>query len=293
MYIVGVRAACLQFIYFGLALWAANILNSVGIRNGGKFLFLFIVQIPLPIYLLLPTLFHFKFSFAVYRLMKELKQECFASALSRDCTYFDFSSTGKVTDILHIQTNVVIDFMSDKLPTLVELVATLCAGISIAFYYAWDVSLVALSCAPAIVGIVYITTTFSLRATSLSNATLQRASEFAKEVLSSIRTVFSFDAGQRSSEKYYKKLEPALKTGTTAALMNGYQMGATTFCAFAALPLVLWYGGLCISRGSYNGMKSVFELLIVAEVLGQETPTAASILESNDDLLLFSSIQVV
>jgi ABC-type multidrug transport system fused ATPase/permease subunit len=196
--------------------------------------------------------------FAAYRVMKQLKQECFASALNRNCTYFDFTSTGKVTDIMHFHANVIIDFISDKFPTIVELVATVVAGLALSFYYAWDVALVALASTPVIVGLVYITTMFSLKATSLSNDALQRASAFAKEVLSNVRTVFSFNAGQRSLEKYTKKLEPALKTGTTAALMNGCQMGSTTFCAFAAVPLVLWYGGLCISRGSYNGKKLIF-----------------------------------
>ncbi len=292
MYTVGIQDACLQFVYFGLGLWGANIMNSIGIRNGGKFIILFLCIICTNFSTYLPSFI--SIHFAVYRLMKELKQACFASALNRDCTYFDFSSTGKVTHILHTQTNVVIDFMSDKLPILIELVGTVIAGLAISFYYAWNVTLVSLSCAPAIIAIVYTTTKFSLRATSRSNATLQRASEFAKEVLSNIRTVFSFDAGQRSSEKYHKKLEPALKTGTTAALMNGWQLGATTFCAFAALPLVLWYGGLCISRGSYNGTKSVFngyllECLASAKTRTVGPPAAigcfySSVLKSNDIL---------
>ncbi len=195
-----------------------------------------------------------------------MKQECFACALNRSCTYFDFTSVGKVTDVVHVQTNVVIDFMSDKLPILVEMAGTTCAGLIISFFYAWDVTLVALSCAPVIICIVYITTSFALKATSNSNAALQRASEFAKEVLSNIRTIFSFDAGQRSSEKYVKKLEPALETGTTAAVMHGWQLGATTFCAFAALPLVLWYGGLCISRGNYNGTNYALLFLLLLSV---------------------------
>jgi len=190
--------------------------------------------------------------------MKNLKQQCLVSALARSCTYFDSTSTGEVTTILHAETNVVVDFLSDKLPTLATLMGTVVAGLVISLYYAWDVALVAMAAAPVIIGIVYLTTTISLKATSRSNEALQRASAFAKEVLSNIRTVFSFDAGGRSAEKYTKKLEPVLKTGTEAAFMNGIQLGSTSFCSYAAVPLVLWYGGLRISQGAYTGKDFFF-----------------------------------
>ncbi|KAL4522657.1 hypothetical protein Ndes2526B_g00998 [Nannochloris sp. 'desiccata'] len=243
--VAGINEACLQFVYFGLGLWLANIMNSIGTRN------------------------------AVYRIMKNIKQQCFASALDRSCTYFDSTSTGEVTNVLHAQTNVIIDFLSDKLPILAELMGTVVAGLAISFYYAWDVTLVAMASAPVIICIVHITTTISLKATSRSNQALQRASAFAKEVLSNIRTVFSFDAGERSAVKYSKKLEPALKTGTEAAFTNGIQIGSTTFCSFAAIPLVLWYGGLRISQGVYNGgdiFSTLAPLLMMVMQMAQNGP---------------------
>lgn len=36
----GINEACLQFVYFGLGLWLANIMNSIGTRNAGKILHL-------------------------------------------------------------------------------------------------------------------------------------------------------------------------------------------------------------------------------------------------------------
>jgi ATP-binding cassette subfamily B (MDR/TAP) protein 1 len=187
-----------------------------------------------------------------------MKQQCFASALDRDCTYFDSTSTGEVTNILHTQTNVVIDFLTDKMPTLVQMLATLIAGLAIAFYFAWDVTLVALAAAPVIVVSIQVTSSISLKATNRSDETLQRASAFAKEVFSSIRTVFAFDAGKRSAENYEKKLGPALKTGIEAGFWTGLQTGATLFCSYAAIPLVLWYGGLRISQGYYNGREQIY-----------------------------------
>jgi ATP-binding cassette subfamily B (MDR/TAP) protein 1 len=185
--------------------------------------------------------------------MKVMKEECFSSALDRDCTYYDSTPTYEVINVMHTQTNVVIDFLADKIPTLVQMVATVIAGLSISFYYAWDVTLVAMAAAPVIIVSIQVTSAIALKALSRSNEALQRASAFAKEVLANIRTVFAFDAGQRSAENYKKKLGPALETGTTAAFWNGMQMGTTTFCSYAAIPLVLWYGGLRISQLAYTG----------------------------------------
>jgi len=71
-------------------------------------------------------------------------------------------------------------------------------------------------CCPApspavIVSAVYITSKLSLRANKRSKDALQKASAYAKEVLSNVRTVYSFDAGERCAETYIGKVEEPLK----------------------------------------------------------------------------------
>jgi ABC-type multidrug transport system fused ATPase/permease subunit len=199
--------------------------------------------------------------------MKDIKQKCLGSALDRDCTYYDSTSTGHVVNIMHIQTNVVIDFLTDKLPTLVQMLGAIIAGLALAFYYAWDVALVALAAATVIITLVQVTSAFALKAIARSDQALQRASAFAKEVLSNVRTVFSFDAGQQSAEKYKNELGPALKTSINASFWNGVQIGFMSFCSYAAIPLVLWYGGVRIAQGAYNGRGFLFFFAAVAFAL--------------------------
>jgi len=81
--------------------------------------------------------------------------------------------------------------------------------------------------------------------------------------------VYSFDAGQRSAEKYIKKLDDPLMTGTQAAIMQGIQLGLVRFTSFAAMPLVLWYGGLQVSNNSISGgdVFSVLSPLLMAVII--------------------------
>ena len=197
---------------------------------------------------------------AAARFMTAMKTEVLRVSLNQDCTFYDFTTTGEVSNIIHMQCNAIGDFIGIRLPIFLQTFAIAVSAVGISFYEGWDLTLISFACLPILVASVYIATKFSTKMDTKSSGALQEASAYAKSMLGNIRTVYSFDAGERSVQNYTQQLEPPLKYGLQAAMAHGIQEGSIRFCAFAVFPLVLWYGGLQVVDGKYQG-GAVFAVL--------------------------------
>jgi ABC-type multidrug transport system fused ATPase/permease subunit len=197
---------------------------------------------------------------AAARFMTAMKTEVLCVSLYQDCTFYDSTTTGQVSHILHMECTAVGEFIGIRLPVFLQTFAIAVSAIGISFYEGWDLTLISFACLPILVLTVYIATKFSTKMDYKSSKALQEASAYAKSMLGNIRTVYSFDAGERSVQNYTQQLEPPLKYGLQASMAHGVQEGAIRFCAFAVFPLVLWYGGLQVVDGKYQG-GAVFAVL--------------------------------
>ncbi len=197
---------------------------------------------------------------AAARFVTAMKTEVLHVALQQDCTFYDSTTTGRVSHIMHSDCNAVGDFIGVRLPIYLQTFAIAVSAVGISFYEGWDLTLISFACLPILVVSVYVATKVSTKLDGKSSGALQNASAYAKNMLGNIRTVYSFDAGERSVQNYTKQLEPPLEYGLKASLAHGIQEGSIRFCAFAVFPLVLWYGGLQIVDKRYEG-GAVFAVL--------------------------------
>ena len=239
-----INSVCLKITLVGVGLFAASIMQTVGCTIAGS------------------------------RAMLSAKEKCLRVALEQDCTFYDSTSASKVARLINVECATLGDFFIDKVPVLGSTIAVFVSALILAFTAAWDVTLVALAAVPVILLAVYFTTKLSLRAERKSKDTLNDASSYAKEVLGNIRTVFSFDAGQRSADNYIKKLDAPLATGIEASFMQGVQLGMVRFTSFGAIPLILWFGGLQVNNGSLLGgdvFSVLSPLLMAVIILAQNT----------------------
>ncbi len=212
---------------------------------------------------------------AAARFVTAMKTEVLSTALQQDCTFYD-STTTSVKQVLNTHSVAVGDMIGVRLPIYLQTFAIVVSSVGISFYEGWDLTLIAFACLPVLVGSVYIATKYSSRAEAKSSGALQDASVYAQNTLGNIRTVYSFDAGERCVQNYTKKyLEPPLKYGLQASLAHGIQEGSIRFCAFAVFPLILWYGGLQVVDGRYQGgavFAVVSSLLMAFQNLSNTAP---------------------
>jgi ATP-binding cassette, subfamily B (MDR/TAP), member 1 len=258
-----VNSVCLKITYVGLGLFAASVLQTIGCSIAGN------------------------------RVMFRVKENCLRVALEQDCTFYDSTSAGKVARLMNTECTYVGDFFIDKLPVLSSTIATFISALILAFTASWDVALVALASVPVIGVVIYVTTKLSVRAEKKSKDALNEASYYAKEVLGNIRTVFSFDAGERSADTYIKKLDAPLVTGIQCSSMQGLQLGLVRFTSFGAIPLILWYGGLQVNDGKMTGgdvFSVLSPLLMAVIILAQNSNRIRSVpivLMAAEDVLVF------
>jgi len=100
---------------------------------------------------------------------------------------------------------------------------------------------------------------------------LARANEVAEETLAGIRTVRAFAAERAEGTRYSKAVWDAFAVVWKRILTSATFMSVSSFAAFSALALVLWYGGRLVERGDMTpgGLTSfLIYTLTVAFSLG-------------------------
>lgn len=195
------------------------------------------------------------------RVSMRAKTACMKAALNQDCEFYDVKSTpGDVVHVIQSQITQTEIFIVGKIPGLLNSLGQLCGGLSIAFYYGWEMTLVTMSVAPAIAVVIFIANIMNEKANQQSEAALQKSSGFAGQVLANVRTVFSFNAGELTVKSYTQQIREPLKVGLASAWIKALATGAMMFCGFAAMPLAMWFGGLKVNDGSYTS-GDVFAVL--------------------------------
>jgi ABC-type multidrug transport system fused ATPase/permease subunit len=100
---------------------------------------------------------------------------------------------------------------------------------------------------------------------------LARANEVAEETIAGIRTVRAFAAERAEGNRYSTAVWDAFAVVWRRILTSAAFMSISSFAAFSALALVLWYGGRLVERGqmSPGGLTSfLIYTLTVALSLG-------------------------
>ncbi|GMP44689.1 hypothetical protein CsSME_00013505 [Camellia sinensis var. sinensis] len=111
-------------------------------------------------------------------------------------------------------------------------------------------------------------------------AAYAEAGKVAEEVISQVRTVYSFVGEERAIETYSKSLQNALKLGKKSGLAKGLGVGFTYGLLFCAWALLLWYAGILVRHKDTNGGKAfttIINVIFSGFALGQAAPSLAGI----------------
>jgi len=205
------------------------------------------------------------------RVVTRLRRDLFERVLSQEIAFFDERKTGELTSRLAADTTLVQNAVSVNISMGLRFAAQALGGIGFLVYTSPKLTAVMLGVVPpvAIGAVVY-----GRRVRKLSRDAqdaLARANEVAEETIAGIRTVRAFAAEAAEGSRYATAVWNAFAVIWRRIVTSAVFMSVSSFAAFAALSLVLWYGGTLVERGAMTpgGLTSfLIYTLMVAFSLG-------------------------
>ncbi|CAF2740047.1 unnamed protein product [Rotaria sp. Silwood2] len=196
---------------------------------------------------------------------------------AKKIAYFDTHKTGQLSTRLTEDVNKVHDGTGDKLGSALQFIASFIAGLILGFIKGWKLTLVILSVSPMIVVSAAIVTRITATMTSQELKSYAKAGAIAEEVLSSIRTVFSYNGAA------YESKRSAKISGIRKGGFNGILIGVVWLLMFCTYALGFWYGAKLVREENFSigGILIVFFSLITAMFgLGQAAPHLQSVAQA-------------
>jgi ATP-binding cassette subfamily B protein len=192
------------------------------------------------------------FTLAGERVVARLRKELFARIVAQEIGFFDAQRTGELVNRLAADTGVLQNSVTVNISMALRFLLQALGALGVLAWTSWKLTGLMLAVVPLVaIGAV----AFGRRVRRLSRETqdaLAGASEVAEEVLSNVRTVRSFAQEPHEVARYGVRVDEALDRGRRLALTYGAFQGLGGFAAYAAVALVLWYGGRLVIGGAMS-----------------------------------------
>ncbi|CAF1376268.1 unnamed protein product, partial [Rotaria sordida] len=199
------------------------------------------------------------------RQTRTIRQILFQSILKKDVVFFDTHKTGELSVRLTDDINKIHDGIGNKFGSVIEVSTTFTSCIIIGFIKGWKLSLVIFSFSPIIAITAVILFRIVTRMTAIELKAYGRAGIVAEEVISSIRTVLSYNGQEREIQRYEQYLDDAKKCGIRKGVTTGISTGIAYFIFFCVYALGFWYGTKLVWEESYT-IGSVFTIFICISI---------------------------
>ncbi|KAJ8731260.1 hypothetical protein PYW07_004424 [Mythimna separata] len=172
----------------------------------------------------------------------KIREKYLTAVLNQDFAYFDLNETGDFAskmadDVIKLQEGI-----GDKVAAFMNSSTTAVGCITMAMLKGWKMALLCLTTTPVTFLLVGLTGRIADRLYKKEALETGRASAIAQEVLSSIRTVYSFNGQKKELERYKKPLAAAKKIYIKKEFFTGLSMGCLFLCLFCSYALSLYFG---------------------------------------------------
>ncbi|KAK9165117.1 hypothetical protein Scep_000308 [Stephania cephalantha] len=210
-----------------------------------------------------------------------MREELLQSVLRRDISFFDVEAKDEnIIFCISSDSILVQDAIGDKMGHALRYLSMFITGFVISFLQVWKLTLVTLAIVPllAIAGALYAMVLASL--SKKGEAAYAGAGKFAEEVISQVRTVYSFVGENKAVDTYSNLLKTALKLGKKSGLAKGIGLGMMYAVMFCSWGFLLWYSSLLVRHDSVSGAKAFTTIVNVVYggfALGQAAPNLAEV----------------
>jgi ATP-binding cassette subfamily B protein len=211
------------------------------------------------------------FSLAGERGVKRVRQRLFRSLVAQEVAFFDGQRTGDLTSRLASDTASLQGLLSAQLSMALRNGVQVVGGLVLLFITSAKLTGVMLLVVPAVaIGAVFYGRKIRALARRYQDA-LAEAGHVAEESLSAIRTVRAFAAEPAEAARYDEAIEASYRLARTRTGAAAFFMGAASTGVYAALAVVLGYGGVLVAAGELTpGALTAFLVytLLIAMGLG-------------------------
>ncbi|KAJ3339011.1 ATP-binding cassette, sub-B (MDR TAP), member 4, partial [Kappamyces sp. JEL0680] len=213
------------------------------------------------------------------RQSKKIREAYFKSVVRQDVAWFDQRTTGELTNRLTSDLNLIQEGLSDKVGLLIQFSSSFVAGFIIGYTKGWQLALVVTSSLPFLAGSAFFLSKQIGAGSERSQKAYAGAANVAQQVLSSIRTVYSFSGMEKEMKRYAVQLDIAEHQGLRTQLFNGCGIGSIQFFVFCTYGMSFWYGNTLIPNTMNTGqvLNVLFAIIIGAFSLGNATPHIAAV----------------
>jgi ATP-binding cassette subfamily B (MDR/TAP) protein 1 len=198
------------------------------------------------------------FTFAAYRLTRNIRHLYLKAGLSQEVAFFDGGTGGSIAMQATSNGRLIQAGVSEKLGLVVQGLAAFVSAFVLAFVTQWKLTLICCCIAPATLLVMGVSSTIEA---SIETQILQvqaQAGSFAESVLSSARIVHAFGLRKRLVADFDKYLQQSRKLGSKKSSLFGF-MFSTEYCiVHAGFGLCFWQGIKMLARGEIEEPGDVF-----------------------------------
>ncbi|KAK5993811.1 ABC multidrug transporter atrD [Cladobotryum mycophilum] len=216
----------------------------------------------------------FVFAKCAQRLIRRVRCNAFRTMVRQDISFFDLkiNSTGALTSFLSIQTTHVAGLSGVTLGTILTIITTLFASITLSIVVGWKLALVCTAIVPVLLGCGF----FYLRVLALfqhySKTAYNSSASFASEMISAIRTVASLTREKKVIQQYRDYLAAQKRQSLRVILKSSALYAASQGLVFLCYGLGFWYGGTLIGKHEYDQFQ--FFLCFMAIIFSGQSAAA-------------------
>ncbi|KAH1102780.1 hypothetical protein AAZX31_13G204200 [Glycine max] len=230
---------------------------------------------------------NYLFGIAGGKLIERICSLTFNKVVHQEISWFDrpSNSSGAVSARLATGASTVRSLVGDTLALIVQNIATVSAGLVIAFTANWILAFVILAVSPLLLIQGYLQTKFVKGFSADAKVMYEEASQVATDAVGSIRTVASFCAEPKVMEMYRKKCSGPEKQGVRLGLVSGAGLGFSFVVLYCTNAFCFYIGSILVQHGKATFgevFKVFFALTITAVGVSQSSALAPDTNKAKD-----------
>ncbi|GLU22765.1 hypothetical protein SLE2022_388140 [Rubroshorea leprosula] len=210
------------------------------------------------------------FGIAGGKLIERIRSLTFQKVVHQEIRWFDdpANSSGAICARLSTDASLVKCLVGDTMALIVQNIATVFAGLIIAFTANWILTLVILAVSPLFFVQGFLQARFREGFSADAKLMYEEASEVANDAVGSIRTIASFCSEKKVMDLYQKKCDAPMKHGIRLGIVSGSGFGFSFFALYCTNALCFYIGALLVQKGlaTFPQVFRVFFALTISAV---------------------------
>ncbi|KAK4196403.1 putative ATP-binding cassette multidrug transport protein [Triangularia verruculosa] len=189
------------------------------------------------------------FTYAGYRVVRNIRRAYLRAALSQDVAFFDLGTSGSIAAQASSNGKLVQSGISEKLGLTFQGLAAFVASFIVAFVTNWKLTLICLCIAPATILVMSTVATIYAGFETKILDIYSQANSFAEGVLANAKTVHAFGMRGRLVDRFNQYLDEAGVWGRKISPLLGILMSAEYCIIYLGMALAFWQGVKMLANG--------------------------------------------